>query len=156
MDDQEKEKILKLARIRLVESWDKQIKKFEELKLEAQDKKLKEIFDKSREQAIQKKLVYLQKFDNVSKTKTKQKTFTVDAILVTEEEAKKQQLEIDKITNEQLLKKINSMQQTLNEVQNDTSEIKQGKISTRTKIWIIGGWLASSALSVFLTWMFLS
>lgn len=97
MDDQEKEKILMLARKRVEESWDKQIKKFEELKLEAQDKKLKEIFDKSKELAIQKKLVYLQKFDNVSKTKTKQKTFTVDAILVTEEDAKKQQQEIVKI-----------------------------------------------------------
>ena len=155
MDDEEKKKYLESARKALEESWNRQIQRFNEYIKNAKDQRTKDVFVTSKEIANIKKKEALDKLDQAIKTKTRTKQFTIDAVLVTEKEAKEkakeEQKELEQNTSNQLLDRINDLSKKLDSIQNTTNEIKEGKMSTRQKIWwissiiasVIGGYLIS-------------
>ena len=164
MDEEERMDYLETARKYLAESWDNQIQNFNVKIINAKDQRTKEVFETAKDLAIIKKKEALDKFDQKIKTKTRKTSFTIDAVLVTEKEAKEvkekakeEQKEIEQNTSNQLLDRINDLSEKLDTIQNTTNEIKEGKMSTRQKIWwvgsiiasVIGGYLISVFSSIF-------
>jgi len=157
MDDEERRNYLDTARKYLEESWDNQIQNFNVRITHAKDQRTKEVFETAKDHAIIKKKEALDRFDQKIQTKTRKIPFTIDAVLVTEKEAKEEQKELEQNAINKLLDRINDLSAQLDTIQNTTNEIKEGKMSTRHKIWwagsiiasVIGGYILSVLASIF-------